>query len=355
MSFGNELKVAREGLGLSIQDVAQSTKIRSDYLKALEAEELSALPERPFARSYLQNVTRELRIESAPLLRDFDQKWPQPQAQTHRPEPRPARRGAAAPRRPGIPAGLVGGVLGGLLLLGLAGYVGYTAYQSRTARAAPPTSPAALPSTRQVRLNLVSTPSGARVYLDNRYLGLSPIPNFPLAARAKGQLRVEYGGRQTYRETLTLGTDRNLSVSLLPETAASRAAERLAAQQAAQPRTPVPAPVAAPPTTPVATPAPAHPSPQVTPSAPPPVTPPAPTAATPVGGIRLSFSGASWTRVTTRSGQVLYQGIPAAGSSQTFPSGVTVRTGSAGAVKVSVGGGPANPLGAPGQVVTRTF
>ncbi|ULH14562.1 helix-turn-helix domain-containing protein [Deinococcus sp. KNUC1210] len=249
MSFGNELKAAREGLGLSIQDVAQSTKIRSDYLKALEAEDFAALPERPFARSYLQNFARELRLDSAPLLRDFDRQLPQPKVQTQRPEPR--SRPAAGTRRSGVPGGVIGGILGGLLLLGLVGYVGYTAYQSRTVRSAAQTTPVTLPNTRQVRLNLVSSPGGARVYVDNRYLGLTPVKNFPLDARPKAALRVEYSGRQSYRESIALTANRNLAVTLLPETAASRAAEKLAAQQAAaNPATPAPATPAVKPATP---------------------------------------------------------------------------------------------------------
>ncbi len=71
--------------------------------------------------------------------------------------------------------------------------------------------------------------------------------------------------------------------------------------------------------------------------------------------MRLNWSGASWTRVTSSGGQVLYQGIPAAGSSRDFPSGVTVRTGSAGLVTATVSGGQPERLGAVGTVVTRTF
>ena len=357
MSFGNELKAAREGLGLSIQDVAQSTKIRSDYLKALEAEDFTALPERPFARSYLQNFARELRLDSAPLLRDFDRQLPQPKGQTQRPEPRP--RPAAGSRRSGVPAGIIGGVLGGVLLLGLVGYVGYTAYQSRTVRGtASQTTPVTLPNTRQVRLNLVSSPSGARVYIDNRYLGLTPVKNFPLDARPKAALRVEYSGRQSHRESIALTVDRNFKVALLPETAASRAAEKLAAQQAAaNPATPTPVPAVP---KPLPQPSPSSPAPkpasgQATPATSPATQPPKPAATPATQGIRLSFSGASWTRVTDQGGRVLYEGTPAPGSSRSFPSGVTVRTGSAGRVSVSVSGGPASTLGSVGQVVTRKF
>ncbi|MCD0162949.1 helix-turn-helix domain-containing protein, partial [Deinococcus sp. 6YEL10] len=72
MSFGAALKQARESQGLTTQDVALRTKIRGDYLHALEDGNTSLLPERTFARSYLQRYARELSLDPAPLLYDFD-------------------------------------------------------------------------------------------------------------------------------------------------------------------------------------------------------------------------------------------------------------------------------------------
>ncbi|WP_230289425.1 RodZ family helix-turn-helix domain-containing protein [Deinococcus sp. 14RED07] len=66
MSFGAALKQARESQGLTTQDVALRTKIRGDYLRALEDGNTSLLPERTFARSYLQRYARELSPASAP-------------------------------------------------------------------------------------------------------------------------------------------------------------------------------------------------------------------------------------------------------------------------------------------------
>ena len=77
-SFGAALRQAREGLGLSTQDVALRTKIRGDYLRALEDGNLAALPERTFARSYLTRYARELGLDPQPLLSDFDRALPAP-------------------------------------------------------------------------------------------------------------------------------------------------------------------------------------------------------------------------------------------------------------------------------------
>jgi len=217
MSFGNELKAAREAQGLGIQDLAQRTKIRGDYLRALEAEDLSGLPERTFSRAYVQRYARELQLDAAPLLRDFDRLSPQPPEQVNTLR-QTATRPQGGRRARGNPAGLIGGLVGGVLLLALAGYLGYSAYQSRSTVAATATDSAAVtPSAKQVRLSLSSTPAGARVYLDNHYLGLTPLRAFPLDARAQGTLRVEYGGRQTYQQPVDLQSDRNLNISLITD------------------------------------------------------------------------------------------------------------------------------------------
>lgn len=376
MSFGNELKAAREAQALGVQDVAARIKVRADYLRALEAESLSALPERTFTRAYLQSYARALNLDPAPLLRDFDRLSPQPAEQVNTLK-RPGKDLPKTRRSPGT--GLVGGTLAALVVLAVAGYFGYSAYQSRsTLAASAQDSAAAQPTTRQVRLDLSSTPAGAQVYVDNGYLGQTPITDFPLNARSQATLRVEYGGRQTYQQTLSLDSDRHLNISLLPLTAAQLAAQAAAvkqAQTAASQKTasqkaaasqsataqagtgtstrstgtPSAAPqTAATVTSTTATSATAQTAPaQATPTA-------APTAA-PASGVRLNWAGASWTRVTSSGGQVLYEGIPSAGSSRDFPSGVTVRTGSAGLVTATVSGGQPQRLGAVGAVVTRTF
>jgi len=337
MSFGNELKAAREALSLSIQDVAGRIKIRGDYLRALEAEDLKVLPERTFTRAYLQTYARELGLDALPLLRDFDRLLPQPPEQVNNLRRPDVQKNAASSGR--RTSGLLGGLLGGLLLLGVAGYFGYSAYLSRsTLSASAQQNPMALPSTRQVKFSLSSRPAGARVYVDNRYLGLTPVQGFPLDARAQAALRVEYGGRQSYLSGLNLEADRSLNIDLTLLTEAQLAAQA----QAAQGRTTASAP-------------------EVAQSAPTPSVPQSGTATSgaaapaPASGVRLTWAGQSWTRVTAAGGAVLYQGIPAVGSSRDFPAGITVRTGSAGLVTVTPSGGQPQKMGAVGQVVTRAF
>ena len=46
-TFGEGMKAGREFLGLDLQSVADATKIRRQYLAALEAMDLGQLPSRP--------------------------------------------------------------------------------------------------------------------------------------------------------------------------------------------------------------------------------------------------------------------------------------------------------------------
>lgn len=340
MGFGTALKQAREGLGLTTQDLSLRTKIRGDYLRALEDGNTALLPERTFARSYLQRYARELGLDPAPLLLEFDRSVPAA------PEIAQSLRGTAAPGRRRRPLGAAGlaAALTGLIVLGAGGYYAYATFARPAAVAAAPATPARepapVPAARTVRLTVSSVPAGARVYLDNRDLGATPVQSFPVEARDQAVLRVELAGRQPLRQTVALQSGRNLRALLAPagDTAARTSLVDLAARTVA----------AVPPATPAAPAdgAPASPAPA-------PTTPPA--APAPTSAVSVTFSGASWTRVTDASGRVLYQGTPPSGAVKGFPAGVTIRAGNAGAVRVAVAGGAAQPLGQSGQVVTRTY
>jgi cytoskeleton protein RodZ len=72
MSYGEILRHTREAQGLTLREVALSTNIRRDYLQALEDEQTGRLPERTYARAYLQRYARELNLDPSPLLGAFD-------------------------------------------------------------------------------------------------------------------------------------------------------------------------------------------------------------------------------------------------------------------------------------------
>ncbi|GGR87941.1 helix-turn-helix domain-containing protein [Deinococcus sedimenti] len=326
-SFGAALRQAREGMGLSTQDVALRTKIRGDYLRALEEGNLTALPERTFARSYLTRYARELGLDPQPLLADFDRVLPAPAGSSYTPRVTPARR-SAPPRRLAL-------WVGGAVLLGAAAFLVQSRLTAPAIQAGtPPGTTAVAPepvvkASTTVRLTVKVTPPGARVFLDNRDLGRAPILAFPVDARTQAELRVELAGRAPLRQAVDVSRSRDLRVTLNAPgkvSVLSDAAQPTPVRQASKPA----------------------------PGAP---TTPASGAAQPAAkpSVKITYSGPSWTRVTDTAGRILFEGTPPAGTVKSFAKGVTIRTGNAAAVQVSVNGGPESPLGQAGQVVTRTF
>ncbi|WP_309571794.1 RodZ domain-containing protein [Deinococcus sp.] len=349
MSFGSTLKQAREALGLSTQELSLRTKIRGDYLRALEEGNTSLLPERTFARSYLQRYARELNLDPTPLIAEFDRSVP--------PTPEVAQSLRGAPsnvRPPGVNPGLLAGALTAVIVLGAGGYYAYSTYlkaapvaaipaptpavtptPAATPTAVTPPKPAPVPAATTVKLTVKSVPSGARVYLDNRDLGTTPLNAFPIDRRDQAELRVELAGRQPLKQSISLSTGRYLRANL-PTTGTGQSSL---------------ADLNRPGSAPTVTPAAATP-PTDTPAA----TTPATVAATaPRAAVSVTFAAPSWTRVTGPGGAVLYQGTPPAGSVKGFPKGVVIRTGNAGGVRVSVDGKAATPMGQSGQVVTRAY
>lgn len=90
------------------------------------------------------------------------------------------------------------------------------------------------------------------------------------------------------------------------------------------------------------------------PTAPPPQAPPA--AAAPVDETVLTTTRLAWVRLIVDGKQIFERELPA-GTRHPFTAGKTVviRTGDAGAVSLTLKGKPLGPLGAEGQVVTRSF
>jgi cytoskeletal protein RodZ len=72
-TIGERLEEARKKRGVSLQDAAESTKIRDEYLAALEANSLKSIPlETIYIRGFIRNYAKFLRIDPSKLLADFD-------------------------------------------------------------------------------------------------------------------------------------------------------------------------------------------------------------------------------------------------------------------------------------------
>lgn len=70
--LGRKLKEAREGMGLSLRDVEEATKIRKKYLQALENENFEEIPGRTYAKGFVKNYSNFLQLDTKDLLDEFD-------------------------------------------------------------------------------------------------------------------------------------------------------------------------------------------------------------------------------------------------------------------------------------------
>lgn len=70
--FGATLRSRREKLGLSLDDLAASTRVRKTYLQALEEENLQALPGKAYAIGFLRIYARHVGLPIEPLLASFN-------------------------------------------------------------------------------------------------------------------------------------------------------------------------------------------------------------------------------------------------------------------------------------------
>jgi len=72
LSFGEFLKKKREEQGLSLDELANRTKIRKEFLKALEEERLEVLPAPVFVKGFLRLSAREIDTEPEELISRFE-------------------------------------------------------------------------------------------------------------------------------------------------------------------------------------------------------------------------------------------------------------------------------------------
>ena len=71
-NIGRKLKEAREGKGLTLEDVYKETKISKTHLEAIEEGNLSALPEIVYVRGFLKSYAKFLDLDPEEILAEFD-------------------------------------------------------------------------------------------------------------------------------------------------------------------------------------------------------------------------------------------------------------------------------------------
>ncbi len=70
-SLGTFFREAREAQGLTIEQVAASTRIQESYLQALEEDRFQGLPEKVFTKGFVRTYARTLGLDEEEALRRF--------------------------------------------------------------------------------------------------------------------------------------------------------------------------------------------------------------------------------------------------------------------------------------------
>jgi cytoskeleton protein RodZ len=72
-SIGEFFKQVRETKGLTIDEVASKTRIRTDFVKALEEGNFAKLPDQVFARGFVRSYARSLGLDEDDAIQRFTQ------------------------------------------------------------------------------------------------------------------------------------------------------------------------------------------------------------------------------------------------------------------------------------------
>ena len=86
MSFGEELRQAREQRGASLADVEKETKIRAKYIKAMENDDFDVLPGKVYVRGFLRMYARFLGLDGDFLVERYEEQLAPWSVETEEPE-----------------------------------------------------------------------------------------------------------------------------------------------------------------------------------------------------------------------------------------------------------------------------
>jgi cytoskeleton protein RodZ len=76
MSIGAQLRTAREEKGLSLGTLAQRIRVQPRALAAIEIDDLSGLPPRPFGRGFIRAYAREVDLDPDRVVHDYFAQFP---------------------------------------------------------------------------------------------------------------------------------------------------------------------------------------------------------------------------------------------------------------------------------------
>lgn len=363
-SLGARLKLAREGAGLGLSDLAQQTHVRRAYLEALEEGRYQELPEDVYSRNFVRLYAQTVGLEAAPLLELYQRERRAALGTTtldqrldHDRQTAVAAGKSAAPRPPARrswPAWLFSPWTTSLVLVvvvvGLAAWgfdqlfsaPGGVATTDPTPGASAPADPVAdaaagaavdtpsdppgtasaatadSPSTPAaasveadavIRIDIVTEPAGAAITIDGFPLpGRTPLTDVPVSARAGRLVRAELDGYEPAEARVDLLADARVDLELAPIVAANDAA--------------VVADVGA-------------------------------------DRVALTITDTTWLEVyrsgARNEGERLVYTTAQPGASYEFALPVFVYVGNAAGVRVNLAGQDLGPMGGPGAVLGRAF
>jgi hypothetical protein len=77
-SLGTRLRAERERQNVSLEAIAEDTKIKISLLEGLEQDDLSCWPGGLFRRAYVRSYARKIGLEPEGVLREFLERYPEP-------------------------------------------------------------------------------------------------------------------------------------------------------------------------------------------------------------------------------------------------------------------------------------
>src|SRR3954466_3058514 len=80
-SFGTRLRLQRERQHVTLEEIAEATKIRLPLLEALERDDVRYWPSGIFRRSYLRTYARAIGLDPEEAVREFLELYPDPTEQ----------------------------------------------------------------------------------------------------------------------------------------------------------------------------------------------------------------------------------------------------------------------------------
>jgi cytoskeleton protein RodZ len=302
-SVGAGLREVRERLGWKLPDVAESLRIRPEFLEAIEAGNLEALPGAAYRSGFVRTYARSLGLDPEEILRRFRaeggllQDSVKTESRFIAPVP-----DSGVPKAAAVMVGVV------LLLAGYGLWYHYSSTQRRLAEQVPAVPAQLAPLATPPKIIEPPVPVAAPA--------TAPVPA-PAPALAPGA---------------TAPAAPAAGPAGAPPAAGAPAVGSANAPVAAAPGTP--ATVA-----PAPAPAPAAPAPPSTPA--------------PGAGMVITATGDAWIEVHDPAGNILFSKVLHAGESWPVPqeAGLTLTTGNAGGTVIVTNGVAAPPLGAPSAVM----